>query len=615
MDTVTEIKRRLDAVEYIGRHVQLQRAGRNFKAICPFHSERTPSFYVFPDRGTWRCFGSCGEGGDIFTFVQKRDGTDFREALRSLAAEAGVQLVAEDPEKRSRREQLARAISAAVDFYQSQLAAPGGAAARDYLDGARQLTADTIAAWNLGWAPDDRQALRSALHARGYDDDLLVAAGLLVEGENGPPRDRFRGRIIIPIRDEKGVFVGLGGRLLGHGEPKYLNSPQTDLFDKGHLLFGLDHAAKAIRELGVAVVVEGYMDVLGPWQAGYRNVVASMGTSLTPHHAALLRRYTKRIVLAMDPDAAGLAAAERAGGLLLAPTPETAGEAMAAAETVAAGELEILVAPLPPDKDPDELVHEDRQAWEHAIASARPFAEFLIRRMVRGAPAESLIDRRRAIDRVRPVLQAVRDPVEQGRYIQLLGNLLQVDEPFIQARLREGQRWRQRRLDDDRFESRRVRWSKEEMLLAILVQHDGLRRHVRNLPPDLFNSAIDREVFLRWRQGRIEPPGEEPDPVAEHAHVLRRMRLPPLGEEDALLAARNAVRDVLKERLLQRHVAVSDDLTRMEKELGVRRVEEVSHEAWLTGVVVDTTQQLAEMVMEQLQLGVSLHREEAPELG
>ncbi|HNM79304.1 MAG TPA: DNA primase, partial [Tepidiformaceae bacterium] len=336
MDVVDAIKRQIDIVEFIGRFTPLQKSGRSFKGLCPFHTEKTPSFYVFPERGNWRCFGTCGEGGDLFTFVQKRENADFRGALRLLAAEAGIELSIEDSRKRSQHERLAAVMSAAVEFYQRCLREPGGEPAMAYLRDKRGLRENTIESWRLGWAPNDWRVLRGFLHNRGYEEHDILAAGLVIEGENGRESyDRFRGRVIIPIANERGEYIAMGGRGLHGEEPKYLNSPQSELFDKGRTLFGLDHAATSIRESGVAVVVEGYMDVLGPWQAGFTNVVATMGTSLTEHHAGLLRRSARRIVLAMDPDAAGLAAAERAGGLFLGlDSPEHMGQAVRQADSI-----------------------------------------------------------------------------------------------------------------------------------------------------------------------------------------------------------------------------------------------------------------------------------------
>jgi DNA primase len=224
-DVVGEIKAKIDTVEFIGRFTRLEKSGRNFKALCPFHTEKTPSFYVFPDRGTWRCFGSCGEGGDIFSFVQKRENLDFPRALRHLASEAGVTLSAESSQRRSRAEKLAAVVSAGVDFYQRCLREPGGEEARTYLYEKRGLKPGAVEAFRLGWAPNEWRVLRDHLSSRGYDEADMVAAGLLVEPEGGAaPYDRFRGRVIIPITDERGIFVGMGGRGLQGEEPKYLNS-------------------------------------------------------------------------------------------------------------------------------------------------------------------------------------------------------------------------------------------------------------------------------------------------------------------------------------------------------------------------------------------------------
>jgi DNA primase len=249
----------------------------------------------------------------------------------------------------------------------------------------------------------------------------MVAAGVLVDAEEGrEPYDRFRGRVIIPIANERGEFVALAGRGLHGEEPKYLNSPQTEIFDKGRTLFGLHAAADAIRLQGEVVVVEGYMDVLGPWQAGYRNVVATMGTSLTRHHAALLRRFAPRIVLALDPDAAGMNAAERAGSLLFGFSGEEhAADAARAADALAVDtDIDLRVAPLPAGRDPDELVRDDRPAWERAIAGAQPFVEFLLFRMLGERRPVSPLEVRHLVDRLSPVLLAVSDPVERGLYIQ-----------------------------------------------------------------------------------------------------------------------------------------------------------------------------------------------------
>lgn len=613
MDVVETIKRQVDLVEFIGHSTPLQKSGRSFKGLCPFHTEKTPSFYVFPERGNWRCFGTCGEGGDIFTFVQKRENTDFRGALRILAAEAGVELTPEDARKRSHNERLAAVMSAAVDFYQRCLREPGGEPAMAYLLEKRGIAQRTIDSWRLGWAPNDWRVLRGYLHNRGYDERDMVASGLLVEGDNGREAyDRFRGRVIIPIANERGEYIAMGGRGLQGEEPKYLNSPQTELFDKGRTLFGLDHASAAIRESGVAVVVEGYMDVLGPWQAGFPNVVATMGTSLTEHHAGLLRRYARRIVLAMDPDAAGLAAAERAGGLFLGlESPERMGQAVRQADTIlGATELELRVAPLPPGRDPDEIARDTPDVWRAAISDAPPFAEFLLHRLMDANPVESPAQARELVDRMKPVITAVRDPLERAMYVQRVARHLAISEDAVIERLRIGMR-QQPQARPQRMPLTPL--TPEEVLLAILLKHRGLRHAFRNYPPSLFTGALEREIFVRWLHdeesfGRTD----DEEPVSQRARTLEARRLPPLSENEARQAAQEKVREILRERIVLHQAARSEDLAEAERRLGANRVAELALATWRGAMPEDEDRTLAEAVIEELQLGLSLHRRESP---
>jgi DNA primase len=611
MDVVEAIKRQVDLVAYVGRFTTLQKSGRSFRGLCPFHSEKTPSFYVFPDRGTWRCFGACGEGGDLFTFVQKRESLDFRAALRQLAAEAGVQLQQEDPKRRSYVERLAAIVSAAVGFYQRQLHEPDGADAVAYLTGARGLTAETIAAWHLGWAPPGWHHVRDFLLNRGYSEADMVAAGLLVESDEGrEPYDRFRGRIIIPIANERGEFVALGGRGLHGEEPKYLNSPQTEIFDKSRTLFGLHLAGESIRASGQVVVVEGYMDVLGPWQAGYRNVVATMGTSLTRHHAALLRRYAPRIVLAMDPDAAGLNATERAGGLVLGfATDEQAVATARSADAISTEvEIDLRVALLPAGRDPDELVRDDPAAWERATAQAQPFIEFLIFRMLGDARPASALEARHLVDRLRPVLLAVTHPIERGMYIQRVARHLGIGEDSILERLRQSRIARS--AGPPRAERARP-LTDEEVLLTLLLRHPGLRLAYRNYPESLFTGALEREVFRRW----LRDPETAADPVDEagqRAQALAGYRLPPLSEPEARRAADEKIRAILRDRIRLHQAARAEELSAAERELGSRRLAELAIAAWKGEVPPGPEREIAEALMEEFELGLSIHRRETP---
>lgn len=611
MDAVDEIKSKLDLVEYIGRGTRLQKTGRNFRGLCPFHTEKTPSFYVFPERGSWRCFGSCGEGGDLFSFVQKRENIDFRTALRQLAGEAGVQLSAESSERRTRTEKLSAIMSAAVSFYQRCLREPGGEPALEYLTQKRGIKPEAIEAFRLGWAPDEWRVLREHLVGRGYDEQDIVAAGLMVDNENGrEPYDRFRGRVIVPIADERGQYVGMGGRGIHGEEPKYLNSPQSELFDKGRTLFGLDLAGAAIKKAGTVVVVEGYMDVIGPWQAGFQNVVATMGTSLTEHHASILKRYARRVVLAMDPDAAGLAAAERAGGLFIGlDSPENmARSARSADELSSSAELELRVAPLPPGQDPDELARSNPEVWEQAIREAAPYAEFLLKRLMGAETPDSPAEARRIVDRLKPVLFAVRDPVERSVYIQRVARHLGVSEEAIMERARQGSPGRTRTAPLPA----NAPTSPEDTLLTILLRYPHLRQDFRNYPSSLFTNAINREVFERWLADEAFYQAGGDDPVISHARGIEARRLPPLSHEEARRAANDKMRDILRERVIQHQAALTEEVAEAEKALGAGAVDVLSHEAWQGGMPSEDGRALAETMIEHLQLGLSIHRREQP---
>ncbi len=306
MSAVDEIKARIDIVDLVSESgVKLRKSGRSFTGFCPFHhNTKTPAFVVWPETGTWRCFGECNEGGDIFKYVMKKEGMDFKEALRYLADKAGVELQAYTPqqEEAHEREDFLRTLldEAALFFHTQLLHTEAGSEALAYLREKRGLTDETIESFMLGYAPRGWDNTLKHFLQKGYAQEDLLDAGLVSERDSGGVYDKFRHRLMIPIRDARGRMAGFGARALAAEDmPKYLNSPQTALFDKGRLLYGLDKARKAIRAADRAVIVEGYLDVIAPHQAGFENVVSPMGTALTEAQLRLLKRYTRRIVLAL----------------------------------------------------------------------------------------------------------------------------------------------------------------------------------------------------------------------------------------------------------------------------------------------------------------------------
>jgi DNA primase len=417
---VAEIKSKLSVVDVVGETVTLKRAGTAYKGLCPFHAEKTPSFIVNPDRESWHCFG-CGEGGDIFSFVMRRDGLEFREALTRLAEKAGVELSERTAREDRHRKRLRDALEAAIAWYREVLLrTPQAERARGYL-AERGLGDETLERFGIGFAPATWDALTKRLRSRGFGDEELVGAGLASPSNRGGVIDRFRGRIIIPIRDQSGRAVGLGGRIMPDGEgPKYLNSPATALFDKSRTLFAIDLAKTAIRREKLAVIVEGYTDVMAAHQAGFTNVVASLGTALTRGQIELATRYADGVALAYDVDLAGEAATQR--GLLAELGPD---------QSVS----KVRVIRIPAGKDPDELIKADPDAWRSAVDAAKPVVEYFMDRAAAGVDLSSVAGRRELTGRVIGLLRRVGDPIERALYIQQLARLVNVEERVLNEAL------------------------------------------------------------------------------------------------------------------------------------------------------------------------------------
>ena len=362
-DTVEQIKERLSIVDVVSSYVELHPAGKNLKGKSPFTNEKTPSFYVSPDRGMYYCFSS-SPGGDIFTFVEKMEGVDFRGALKILAERAGVDLVPEDPKKKGERDRAFDALEAATVFYTDWL--DKKPAAQTYLD-ERGVKPATIAKWRIGYAPGPPEhgwrEVRTHLKEKQFTDTELLKTGLIKQTDGGKePYDVFRDRVMFPIFDASGRVVGFSGRILSKDSeaPKYVNSPETELFNKSEILFGYDKAKQSIRTMDFSLIVEGQFDVVMSHQAGYTNTVAVSGTALTPHHVGLLQRLSNKVVLALDNDRAGIAAMQRAADLMLARG------------------MDVKVARMEGGKDPADMVVSDLQAFRHTIGQAGHVIEYLL---------------------------------------------------------------------------------------------------------------------------------------------------------------------------------------------------------------------------------------------
>lgn len=408
-DTVQEIKERLGIQEVLAPYVKLTRAGKSLRGLCPFHKEKTPSFHVSPDRGSWHCFG-CGLGGDAFSFIEKIEGVDFKGALKILAEKAGVRIEysggGAGKEQTSRQERLRAAMLRAEQFYASQFA---GTEAEVYAK-KRGLSEESIPAWRLGYAPDSWRALLEALTAEGFTTAELLAAGLIKEtdGKPGTYYDRFRNRLMFPIHDTVGRAVGFTGRTLSAPGPvghdaastaKYLNSPETELYRKSEILFGMDVAKDAIRTRGFTMLVEGQIDVLLAHQVGFTNAVALSGTALSERHLGLMKRYSENLMLVLDADPAGLKATARSAAL-----------ALYAGLRVKAGRL-------PEGKDPADIISEDATDFTKRIAAAKPIVEFFLAEL---AEIERVPYRfQRLVEEiVYPLLAVIPSPTERGYFIE-----------------------------------------------------------------------------------------------------------------------------------------------------------------------------------------------------
>lgn len=433
---IQEIKQRLDLVTYIGRTVNLKRAGSTFKALCPFHAEKTPSFFVFPHTSTWHCFGSCNEGGDIFSFLQKQEGLSFREALHVLAGEAGLALEEEDEQRQIERKEQQRLLAlcevALLQFQEWLWEHPESEYCRDYIAG-RGLKIETVHRFGLGFAPNSWDSLLMTLAERGYALDDMVRVGLARRREMGHYYDVFRARLIFPIRDVRGRVVGFGGRALyAEQTPKYLNSPQGILFDKSALLYGLDLAKERIRTASRAVVVEGYMDVLAAHQANFTNVVASLGTALTEAQLRLLTRYSPNLTLALDGDQAGQKAAQR--GLEAVLKLQTQWEKTQREEAKRGRsharyvESDIRVVALPDGLDPCDLIMSAPDKWAQRVAGALPLMDYMIAHRLRGVDLQDAVEKARAASDLLPLIADLESNVIRNHYLQRLALLLGTDE-------------------------------------------------------------------------------------------------------------------------------------------------------------------------------------------
>jgi DNA primase len=505
---IDDIKVRLDILEVVGQRVQLQRSGRSYKGNCPFHQERTPSFHVFPDRQSWRCFGACATGGSAIDFVMRSENLEFGETIRRLAQQVGLPL---NDRQSSRADHPAFRINeAACAFFQRTLASSQGSYARAYME-RRGLDRSAIELFQLGLAPSDGESLRSHLLREGFEAAQLLAAGIVRENDDRQQRDLFWGRLMIPIRDSDSRLAGFGGRALDDSQPKYLNSPQSEVFDKSRILYAMDRARDDIRRSG-AVIVEGYMDAIAAHQAGFRNVVASMGTALTEPQVNAIRRLTDQVTMALDQDAAGqqatLRSLESSWRVYHA---RVAGRSGGAEVLQRQDNPEIRIAAMPPGQDPDEVIRRSPEEWKSLMAGAAPMLEFVIAAMAASVDTSSPRGKAAIADQVSRLIFAVPDAPQQDHYFRMLAERLEVPLDTLRASITRPAAARRARsaaasqmpgaAQDEATASPFARVDHdpvEDYCLALLIRYPDLIECAEALTEDMFVRPGNREIFTRY---------------------------------------------------------------------------------------------------------------------
>ncbi len=536
MTQLDDVKSRLDIVELVGGYVQLQRAGSSFKANCPFHQERTPSFFVFPDRQSWRCFGACAEGGDAFSFVMKADRVDFREALVRLGARVGI-TVTDQAETGGRSQLLFEINDTARQFFQRVLAEPEAAFVREYLRG-RGLNERSLQTFEFGYSPARDNRLLAHLTNAGYDAETIAEAGLARQTDDGRFYDLFRGRLMIPIRDWSARVAGFGSRALDdNATPKYLNTPRTPVFDKSRILYAMHVAKEPVRQHG-AVIVEGYMDAVMAHQHGFNNVVASMGTALTEHQVALVRRLTHRVTMALDGDPAGrnatLRSLESSWGVFQQRDQRSAGQAGASVLQQPEA-LDLRVAELPAGKDPDDYIRQSPHEWTAFVEAAAPLFDYLLAALTDRADMETADGRSWAVQAMLRFVAYIPDPIKRDFYLDTLSAHFKVGVTTLRAAMptaaqtgRTGRRTERAASTADEATLLPMRDEKrsEEWLLAMLLQHiEQLSPDaIFTVQPEWFSRSENREIYHSVMTSADPHVPDDPQVAAELGPHLDELR-------------------------------------------------------------------------------------------
>ena len=494
---IDDLRNQADIVRVLGDYVTLKKKGQNYWACCPFHGEKTPSFSV-SSKGFFKCFG-CGKSGNVFAFVMEIEGSPFPEAIKTVAEKCGVALPVETndnakyhEERDKLRDDLRQLNAWAAEFFESSIESGEGKGALEYLE-RRGITEESRRTFRLGYAPDSWDALINFLQNRGASKMQIERSGLVSLRDTGNGfYDKFRGRLMFPITDAQGKVVAFGGRILGEGEPKYLNSPETALYTKGHHLFGLNQSREAVRRQGYVILVEGYLDFLIPFQYGVKNLVASLGTALTEQQVRLLGRYSKKIIVNFDPDKAGVNATKRSLELLL-----TEG-------------FKVNVLTLPDNLDPDEFIRErGAESYGRLLKNSQSFMDYIVEQAMKSHDQNSPAGKVETLNEILPYLKLVKDRVESSEQVERIAGRLKLDSKILRAEFKRAVEIRSERVSNEALTSSlTVNEFEIKLLTAILnnanVRSNLLQQLVEEDYKQLRTAPIFKLIFELQEEG-IEP--------------------------------------------------------------------------------------------------------------
>jgi DNA primase len=508
MSDIDEVRQRTDIVEVVSQYLSLSKSGRNFRGLCPFHQEKTPSFFVFPERQSWHCFGACSTGGDVFSFIMKKEGVGFGDALRRLAERVGVTLRARSEGQKKEKEKLERLYevnqSAARYFHETLLNLPAAEPARQYLV-RRGVSEKSAGDFQLGFSLSGWEVLKRHLLELGHQESELLEAGLVVQSDDGKTHDRFRNRLIFPIFDVRGRVTGFGGRVLDDSLPKYLNSPQTPVFDKSRSLYAINLAREAIRQSDMVVLVEGYLDVITAHQHGFGNVIAAMGTSVTESQIDIIKRLSRNLVLSLDADAAGGEAMLRCVGY----------------ESRLEAEAKVII--LPPGQDPDQVIKQDAGVFKELVGGAVPVMDYTFDMMTSGLDLTTASGKAQAVEKLLPIIAEIKDDIRRDHYLNKLARLTETSYNRIEAALSRvkphpGPR-RAGPLEVDRDLKKAFSSPLEEYCLTLLLHYPEFKAGFQGLDTEYFEDTRHREIFDVFQQSENLPQLREKLDVTLHDYL------------------------------------------------------------------------------------------------